>query len=57
MQCALWRFASGDTSFENRYLALNIDMLHQTDLRIFKTLIAILQIIVQRTQQFTSNSS
>ena len=38
MQCALWGFARGDTSFGNSYLALNVDMLHQANLRVFKTL-------------------
>lgn len=42
-QCALWDFAGGDTDFGNPYLAINVDMLHQADLGIFKTLMDILQ--------------
>lgn len=43
MKCALWDFAGGDTEFGNPYLAINIDMLHQADLGVFKTLMNIVQ--------------
>lgn len=37
----MWDFAAGNTDFGNPYLAINIDMLHQADLGIFKTLMDI----------------
>ena len=44
---ALWRFDGGDTHFENPYLAINVDMLHQADLGVFKTLVHILRSIAK----------
>ena len=43
LKCAPWDFAGGDTEFGNPYLAINIDMLHQADLGVFKTLMNIVQ--------------
>lgn len=40
-QCALWGFAEGDAAFGNPYRAVNVDMLHQSDLGVFKTLVDI----------------
>ena len=41
MQCALWGFNKGETEYGNPYLAVNVDMLHQADLGLFKTIIGI----------------
>jgi len=38
-----WDFAGGDIKFGNPYLAINVDMLHQADLGIFKVLMNIVQ--------------
>ena len=43
MQCALWGFNKGETEYGNPYLAVNVDMLHQADLGLFKTIIGILR--------------
>jgi len=32
-----------DTEFSNLYIAINVDMLHQADLGVFKTLMDIVQ--------------
>ena len=48
-QCALWGFAGGDTEFGNPYKAVNVDMLHQFDLGVFKTLVDILRSIAVST--------
>jgi len=42
-QCVVWDFARGDTEFDNPYLAINVDMLHQADLGVFNTLMNIVQ--------------
>jgi hypothetical protein len=34
-------FCGGDTEFGNPYCAINVDMLHQADLGVFKTLMDI----------------
>jgi len=38
----------GDTKFGNPYLAINVDMLHQVDLDVFKRLMDIVQDISKR---------
>ena len=43
MQCALLGFNKGETKYGNPYLAVNVDMLHQTELGLFKTIIGILR--------------
>jgi len=43
LQCALWGFNGGNTEFGNPYLAIQVDVLHQTDVGIFKMLIGILR--------------
>ena len=48
-QCALWGFTGGDTTFGNPYRAVNVDMIHQSDLGVFKTLVDILRSIATST--------
>jgi len=40
-QCALWGFVGGDTTFGNPYRAANVNMLHQSNLEVFKILVDI----------------
>ncbi len=46
LQCALWGFNGGETEWGNPYKAIHVDMLHQADLGVFKTIIDILRGIV-----------
>ena len=48
-QCALWGFPGGDTTFGNPYRTVNVDMHHQLDLGVFKTLVDILRSIATST--------
>jgi hypothetical protein len=43
LQSALWGFNGGTTKLGNPYAAINVDVLHQTDIGIFKTLVSILR--------------
>jgi len=40
---ALWGFAGGETEIGNPYRAINVDVLHQADLGVFKTLMDVVQ--------------
>ncbi len=46
LQCALRRFNGGETEWGNPYKAIHVDMFHQADLSVFKTIIDILRGIV-----------
>lgn len=43
LQSALWGFNGGTTKLGNPYAAINVDVLHQADIGIFKTLVSILR--------------
>lgn len=43
LQSALWGFNGGTTKLGNPYRAINVDVLHQGDIGIFKTLVSILR--------------
>jgi hypothetical protein len=45
----LWNFNGGDTRLGNPYLAINIDVLHQSDVGIFKMLVDIIREMVPLT--------
>lgn len=45
LQCALWGFNGGDTSMGNPYKCLHVDIMHQSDLGVFKTLVDILRVL------------
>ena len=45
LQCALWGFNGGDTAVGNPYKCLHVDIMHQLDLGVFKTLVDILRIL------------
>jgi hypothetical protein len=42
-QCALWGFKAGETTIGNPYRAIHVDIMHQSDLGIFKTLVEIVR--------------
>jgi hypothetical protein len=43
LQSALWGFNGGTTKLGNPYAAINVDVLHQANIGIFKTLVSILK--------------
>ncbi|KAG0595978.1 hypothetical protein M758_UG213700 [Ceratodon purpureus] len=43
IQCALWGFNGGDTTMGNPYLAIHVDILHQSDLGVFKMIVGIIR--------------
>jgi hypothetical protein len=49
----LWNFAAGYIDYRNPYLAINVDMFHQEDLGIFKTL---MDIVISVSKELRDNS-
>ena len=43
LQSVLWGFNGGETELGNPYQAIHVDILHQTDIGIFKTLVSCLK--------------
>jgi hypothetical protein len=43
VQSSLWGFNGGDTELGNPYRCIHVDMMHQSDLGVFKTLVDILR--------------
>jgi len=43
VHCAFWGFNGGETEWGNPYKTIHVDMRHQADLSVFKTIIDILR--------------